>query len=98
MQESQTRKIAILGAPVDSGASLRGCQMGPDAMRIAGMGEALQELGHEPTSDEVAEEMGLPVEKVQNIMKMAQQPQLLLLQLQQLQLRKMLLKLRFLMS
>ncbi|MDF1735858.1 MAG: arginase [Minwuia sp.] len=47
MQESQTRKIAILGAPVDSGASLRGCQMGPDAMRIAGLGEALQELGHE---------------------------------------------------
>jgi len=36
--------------------------------------QLLQELGHEPTSDEVAEEMGLPVEKVQNIMKMAQQP------------------------
>ncbi|MFP6854982.1 MAG: RNA polymerase sigma factor RpoD, partial [Opitutales bacterium] len=34
----------------------------------------LQELGHEPTSDEVADEMGLPVEKVQTIMKMAQQP------------------------
>jgi len=36
--------------------------------------QLLQELGHEPTSDEVAEEMGLPVDKVQNIMKMAQQP------------------------
>jgi RNA polymerase primary sigma factor len=36
--------------------------------------QLLQELGHEPTSDEVAEEMGLPVEKVQSIMKMAQQP------------------------
>ncbi|MDA0725683.1 MAG: sigma-70 family RNA polymerase sigma factor, partial [Verrucomicrobia bacterium] len=36
--------------------------------------QLLQELGHEPTSDEVAEEMGLPGEKVQSIMKMAQQP------------------------
>ena len=36
--------------------------------------QLLQELGHEPTADEVAIEMGLPVDKVQNIMKMAQQP------------------------
>lgn len=36
--------------------------------------QLLQELGHEPTSDEVADEMGMPVEKVQTIMKMAQQP------------------------
>ena len=33
-----------------------------------------QELGHEPTAEEVAEEMQLPVERVQAIMKMAQQP------------------------
>ena len=36
--------------------------------------QLLQELGHEPTADEVAEEMELPVERVQAIMKMAQQP------------------------
>lgn len=36
--------------------------------------QLLQELGHEPTPDEVALEMGLPLEKVQGIMKMAQQP------------------------
>ena len=36
--------------------------------------QLLQELGHEPTPDEVAEEMNLPVERVQSIMKMAQQP------------------------
>ena len=36
--------------------------------------QLLQELGHEPTADEVAEEMQLPVERVQAIMKMAQQP------------------------
>ena len=36
--------------------------------------QLLQELGHEPTAEEVAEEMKLPVERVQAIMKMAQQP------------------------
>ncbi len=36
--------------------------------------QLLQELGHEPTPDEVAIEMGLPLDKVQGIMKMAQQP------------------------
>jgi len=36
--------------------------------------QLLQEYGHEPTPEEVAEEMGLPVERVQTIMKMAQQP------------------------
>ena len=36
--------------------------------------QLLQELGHEPTPDEVATEMNFPVERVQAIMKMAQQP------------------------
>ena len=36
--------------------------------------QLLQELGHEPTAEEVAEEMQMPVERVQSIMKMAQQP------------------------
>ncbi len=36
--------------------------------------QLLQEYGHEPTPEEVAEEMQLPVERVQQIMKMAQQP------------------------
>lgn len=36
--------------------------------------QLLQELGHEPTPEEVASEMQLPVERVQSIMKMAQQP------------------------
>jgi len=36
--------------------------------------QLLQELGHEPTAEEVADEMNLPIERVQAIMKMAQQP------------------------
>lgn len=43
---SNERRIALLGAPVESGAGLRGCRMGPDAMRIAGLDTALAELGH----------------------------------------------------
>ena len=34
----------------------------------------LQELGREPTAEETAEEMGMPVERVRQIYKMAQQP------------------------
>lgn len=36
--------------------------------------QLLQELGHEPTPEEVADEMHMPVDRVQSIMKMAQQP------------------------
>ena len=36
--------------------------------------QLLQEFGHEPTPEEVADEMQMPVERVQSIMKMAQQP------------------------
>ena len=36
--------------------------------------QLLQELGHEPTAEEVSDEMNLPLERVQSIMKMAQQP------------------------
>ena len=32
--------------------------------------QLLQELGHEPTAEEVAEEMHLPIDRVQSIMKM----------------------------
>ncbi|KXU37580.1 RNA polymerase subunit sigma [Cephaloticoccus primus] len=36
--------------------------------------QLLQEFGQEPTPEEVADEMNLPVERVQQIMKMARQP------------------------
>ncbi len=42
-----TQKTCILiGAPVDSGKERRGCLMGPDAYRTAGLAEALGDLGH----------------------------------------------------
>ncbi|MGH1350861.1 MAG: arginase family protein, partial [Methyloligellaceae bacterium] len=41
------RHIAILGVPVEEGAGRQGCRMGPDALRIAGLVEVLQELDHD---------------------------------------------------
>ncbi|MER8694682.1 arginase [Mesorhizobium opportunistum] len=36
----------ILGAPVQDGAGRMGCEMGPSALRTAGLAGALRELGH----------------------------------------------------
>ncbi len=36
--------------------------------------QLLQELGHDPSPEEIAEEMGMPVEKVREILKVAQEP------------------------
>lgn len=42
-----TQKHCILvGAPVDCGKRRRGCLMGPDAFRTAGIAEAITKLGH----------------------------------------------------
>lgn len=39
-------KIHILGVPMDLGAGRRGVDMGPSAIRIAGVAEKLRSLGH----------------------------------------------------
>lgn len=39
-----SRTCHLLGAPVQSGAGLPGCQMGPDSLRTAGLAEVLQQL------------------------------------------------------
>jgi len=36
----------LIGAPVQEGASQRGCAMGPEALRTAGLAEQLADLGH----------------------------------------------------
>ena len=36
--------------------------------------QLLQELGHDPTAEELAEEMNMPVDKVRDILKVAQEP------------------------
>jgi len=44
MRQSQ---IAILGAPLDLGAGRRGVDMGPSALRLAGLNAKLESLGYE---------------------------------------------------
>src|SRR3954469_25662533 len=43
---SHYRRIALLGVPVEIGASQRGTLMGPAALRTAGLGALLQDLGY----------------------------------------------------
>ena len=40
-------RLGIVGVPLDLGGGRRGVDMGPSAMRIAGIGERLAALGHE---------------------------------------------------
>ena len=45
MQTATPRTIALIGAPTDIGAGHRGASMGPEALRVAGLAEALRERG-----------------------------------------------------
>src|SRR5947207_16027056 len=40
------KKIRVIGVPLDLGASRRGVDMGPSAVRVAGLEARLEELGH----------------------------------------------------
>jgi arginase len=42
---SVSQTIALIGAPTDIGAGDRGASMGPEALRVAGLAEALRERG-----------------------------------------------------
>lgn len=43
---SSAKRIELLGLATDAGASARGATMGPEALRIAGLTETLEQLGH----------------------------------------------------
>ena len=44
-----TRRIRVIGVPLDMGASRRGVDMGPSAVRVAGLEARLEALGHRVT-------------------------------------------------
>jgi len=44
-----TREIRMIGVPLDMGASRRGVDMGPSAVRVAGLEARLEALGHRVT-------------------------------------------------
>jgi arginase len=50
------RAVRILGVPMDLGASRRGTDLGPSALRVARIGSTLRELGYE-----VQRELDIPV-------------------------------------
>ena len=45
MSSTTPKTIALIGAPTDIGAGDRGASMGPEALRVAGLAEALRERG-----------------------------------------------------
>src|SRR3954462_14322382 len=44
---AMSKTICLIGAPTDVGASVRGAGMGPDALRVAGLAEALHSQRYE---------------------------------------------------
>ncbi|MEM1003876.1 MAG: arginase [Pseudomonadota bacterium] len=42
----ETQDIMLVGVPMDAGKRRQGCRMGPDAYRVAGLEQALTNLGH----------------------------------------------------
>jgi arginase len=48
-QALPTRRIRVIGVPLDLGQSRRGVDMGPSAVRVAGLEARLEALGHEVT-------------------------------------------------
>jgi arginase len=41
------QKVRIIGVPMDLGASRRGVDMGPSALRVAGLAQHIKQLGHQ---------------------------------------------------
>jgi arginase len=48
-QAPTVRRIRVMGVPLDLGASRRGVDMGPSAVRVAGLEKRLEALGHRVT-------------------------------------------------
>ncbi len=41
------KALILVGTPMDSGKRRQGCRMGPDAYRVAGLEQAMRDLGHD---------------------------------------------------
>jgi len=52
MKPATERTVRIIGVPLDLGASRRGTDVGPSALRIAGLGSALRRLGFDVALEE----------------------------------------------
>jgi arginase len=52
MNTTNKRTVRIIGVPLDLGASRRGTDVGPSALRIAGLGNALRRMGYDVALEE----------------------------------------------
>jgi arginase len=52
MTNLSNRTVRIIGVPLDLGASRRGTDVGPSALRIAGLGAALRRMGYDVALEE----------------------------------------------
>jgi len=52
MKPASQRTVRIIGVPLDLGASRRGTDVGPSALRIAGLGAALRRMGYDVALEE----------------------------------------------
>ena len=52
MTTLSNRSVRIIGVPLDLGASRRGTDVGPSALRIAGLGAALRRMGYDVALEE----------------------------------------------
>jgi arginase len=52
MNPNLNRTVRIIGVPLDLGASRRGTDVGPSALRIAGLGNALRRMGYNVAVEE----------------------------------------------
>ena len=57
------KKIRIIGVPLDLGQERRGVDMGPSALRVAGLNEQIRSLGHEV---EDAGNLHVPIREMSN--------------------------------
>ncbi len=76
-QAQPTRRIRVLGVPLDMGASRRGVDMGPSAMRVAGLEARLEALGHQVTDGgnilvEIAETQAFGAENARYLKQIAE--------------------------
>jgi arginase len=60
--KTQRFDVHVLGVPMDLGSGRRGVDMGPSAIRIAGLAERLRELGHT-----VADEGDLDIKNIEEL-------------------------------
>jgi len=66
VNQASTKHIQIIAVPMDLGASRRGTDMGPSALRIAGLGEAIRKQGHQLDVEEDIPVPAMETRKAEN--------------------------------